>query len=128
MILKNWNPDFEKEQFGAKDVPEIKLSLVENDKIVYEIIFTNLSIYKFEFYRGKPHVSFSSTTMNPEDFQVLVSKKYDKYFVETANYWKSTKDCQDYPVELPCQVYTEISIFQVFTAEGEPTQWKFIFD
>jgi len=128
MINKNWNPELEREQFGAKEVPDIKLSLVENDKIIYEMIFTNVTIYRFEFSNGKPHVSFSLSTINPQDYQILISKKYDKYFIETTNYWRSCKDIQDHLIELPCQVYTQMYLSNGFKAEGDPTQWKFTFD
>jgi len=128
MINKNWNQELKREQFRAKEVPDIKLSLVENDKIIYEMIFTNVTIYRFEFFNGKPHVSFSLNTINSQDYQALISKKYDKYFVETANYWRSCEDLQDHLIELPCQVYTQMCLSNSFKVEGDPTQWKFVFD
>ena len=124
----NLFPDSEKRtQFGCKEVPDLKISLVENDKIVYEIVLDSLTYYYYSFNKEK-YLRFNIATINDKDYAILVSKKYDKYFVETRNYWRNAETGKDEIIKTPAQVYSKIDItYQLDVNNNDGTRWEFIF-
>lgn len=123
----NLFPDNEmRKQFGCKEVPTLKISLIENDKIVYEIILDSLTYYYYSFGKEK-YLRFEVATINDEDYAVLVSKNYDRCIVETRNYWRSAKTGEDEIIETPAQVYDEFNLVYRLRNDGEPTRWEFTF-
>ena len=113
------------ELFNIMDVPNIKIDFVENDKIVYSIYIDSVVYYAFSFEKYG-HTNFECTSISPEDFQVLTSKKYDKYFVTAEGYWRNIDTIQ--LVKTPTQVYSNMQFSYNISKNESPSKFMFIFE
>ena len=112
--------------YGCNDVPNIKISLMENDKIVFS--FENDSVIKYDYQYGtdKDILYITLCAMNPYIYHILISKIYDKYIIEGKNLWRSQKTEEDEQFENPARVFTNFSIQNCLNNE-DPTQWNLTF-
>ena len=117
-----------REEFGCKEVPTLRISLMDNNEIKYVIIIDSLSYYHYYFNNGESYLKIDVNLINDTDYAVLVSKKYDKYLVETRNYWRNATTGKDTIIENPAQIYHNISITYEINSNGDPTKWEFVFD
>lgn len=117
-----------RECYGCKEIPKIRLSLMEKDEIVYTMVLDALEDYDNEFGSEYRCIQFSACLMNAKDYAALVSKIYDKYIVEVQQYWRSAEDGKDYLVELPAQVFHDFSVRYKNAEGGDPTCWEFTFE
>lgn len=117
-----------REQYGCKEAPDIRLSLMDGNEVIYKMTLNTLVSHKMEFGSRYKRIQFSTALMNNKDYAVLISKVYEKYVVETQQYWRSAEDGKDHVVELPAQVFHDFEIEYETECEGEPARWKFTFE
>lgn len=117
-----------RENYGCKEIPNIRLSLMDKDEIVYTMVLNGLNDYDNEFGSKYKCIQFSASLMNDKDYVALISKIYDKYIVEVQQYWRSAEDGKDYLIELPAQVFHDFSIEYKNAENGDPASWEFIFE
>lgn len=112
--------------YGCKEVPNIKISLMEDDKIVFS--FENDGVIKYDYQYGtnKDILYITLCVMNPMTYHILISKTYDKYIIEGKNIWRSQKTGKDEQIESPARVFTNFSIQNCLNIE-DPTQWHLTF-
>lgn len=116
------------EEFGCNELPTLRISLMDNNEIKYVIIIDSLSYYHYYFNNGESYLKIDANLINDVDYAVLVSKKYDKYLVETRNYWRNATTGKDTVIENPAQIYHNISITYEINSNSDPTKWEFVFD
>lgn len=112
--------------YGCKEVPDIKISLMENNKIVFS--FENNGVIKYDYQYGtnKDMLYITLCVMNPMTYYILISKTYDKYIIEGKNTWRSQKTGKDEWIENPARIFTNFSIQNCLNIE-DPTQWHLTF-
>lgn len=118
-----------KNEYGVKEVPNLKISLIDGDKNIYTFFIDSViyyhHIYDTQVRKNECHVTASLIVA--QDLEVLLSRKYEKYVIETEHTFRKAETGQDEIVYLPAQLYNNLNIDYEMTAEGEPTKWEFIF-
>ena len=112
--------------YECKDVPNIKISLMENDKIVFS--FENDGVVKYDYQYGtnKDILYITFSVMNPYIYHALISKFYDKYIIEGKNLWRNRETGKDEQIENPARVFTNFSIQNCLNSE-DLTRWHLTF-
>ena len=113
--------------YGSKEVPNFKISLMDNDKIIYSFENDTAKYFYHNFNTNKESVRITFALMNPTDFAVLLSKKYDKYILEPTMTWRSSKTFEDEQIEAPARVFTNFEFFYEVGCEGDPIDWTMEF-
>ena len=124
-MIEQWEA---RERYGCKEIPNIRLSLMKKDEIVYTMVLDALEDYDNEFGSRYRCIQFSTCLMNDKDYTALVSKIYDKYIIEIQQYWRSAEDGKDYLIELPAQVFHNFNVKYKNVADGDPASWEFTFE
>ena len=110
----------EKENFGLKDVPNVRISVMENDEIVYSLVLDAVQSFDKDFNTIAGYtITIETALINPTDYAALVSKKYDKYIIETENIWQNINEIEDTVIEDPAALCTNFEIHYVTNYNGE---------
>ena len=115
--------------YETKDVPNVKISLMENNNIVYTVLLDTLSSYEKTFSTTRGHIiKLTSVLINPQDLAVLLSKKYDKYIIEAIRTWKNSKTFEDELIEDPAVPCTGFQVTYLSTfSKDEATEFNMTF-
>lgn len=109
--------------YGSKEVPYLKISLVDNDKIVYSFENDTVKYFYHNFNTNKESIRITFGLMNPTDLAVLLSKDYDKYILESTMIWRNSQTFEDEKIESPTRVFTNFGISYEVSYKGDPIDW-----
>ena len=113
--------------YGSKEVPNIKISLMDNNKIIYSFENDTVKYFYHNFNTNEESIKITFTLMNPTDFAVLLSKKYDKYILESTMIWRNSQTYEDEEIESPTRVFTNFKISYEVSYKGDPIEWTMEF-
>lgn len=113
--------------YGSKEVPNFKISLMDNDKIVYSFENDTVKYFYHNFNTNKENIRITFALMNPTDFAVLLSKKYDKYILESTMIWRNSQTGEDEKIESPTRVFTNFEFIYTANSRGDPIDWAMEF-
>ena len=113
--------------YGSKEVPNFKISLMDNDKIVYSFENDTVKYFYHNFNTNKEKIKITFALMNPTDFAVLLSKRYDKYILESTMIWRNSQTYEDEEIESPARVFTNFELIYTANLKGDPIDWAMEF-
>lgn len=118
-----------KNEYGAKEVPNLKISLIDGNELKYTFFIDSLKeyhhIYDTQTRKNECHVI--AGLIGKQDLEVLLSRKYEKYVVEAEHIFRSAETGEDEVVYLPAQLYNNLNIDYEMNPEEYPTNWEFTF-
>ena len=128
--IKIFDLNESKIDYGCKEVPDIKITLRDDNEEGYSIILDTIKDYIFKFHTNKEkrEIIFDSTLINPIDYQVLVSKPYHKYIIETVCYWRSSETGKDELIQNPAMVFDNMELSYELGSDDDPAVWHFEFN
>ena len=109
--------------YGCKDVPNIKISLMDDNEIKYTFKHNAVNSFFYQFGTDKEKMEILLQLMNPIDYAVLISKKYEKYIVESSTYWRNSQTGEDEIIESPARVFNNFKIYYTVDCYGDPIKW-----
>ena len=113
--------------YGSKEVPNLKISLMDNDKIIYSFENDTVKYFYHNFNTNKESIKITFALMNPTDFAVLLSKRYDKYILESTMIWRNSQTYEDEEIESPARIFTNFEFVYTVNFEGDPIDWAMEF-
>ncbi len=116
-----------KTPYECNDLPFIKISLMDHDEIVYEIESNNLIDYYESFSTDERRIELYFKSFNPEDYAVLTSKVYNKYLIESNNFWFNTETKEEEQIQHPTKVFDHFLIEQDLHSNKVSTAWHLSF-
>lgn len=113
--------------YGCKDVPNIKISLMDDNEIKYTFEHNAVTHFFYQFGTDKEKMEILLQLMNPIDYAVLISKKYEKYIVESSTYWRNSQTYEDEIIESPARIFNNFKIYYTVNYSGAPIEWHLEF-
>ena len=87
--------------YRNKEVPYIRISIMNNDTLIYRFALEDLNYYYNN--HGCSHsedcIEIHTPVINPKDYSVLVSQHYDKYVLDIQQIWRSAETGKDELIE-----------------------------
>lgn len=117
--------DFEK-KYTCKDVPEIKISLMENNEIVFSFENEYVIDYNYHYGTDEDMLCITLCALNPAVYHTLISKIYDKYIIEETTFWRNQENGKSEVFESPSKIFTNFSIQNNLDGVNF-TQWELKF-
>lgn len=114
--------------YGCKEIPYLRISLMENDEIVYSFALDTISYYETCFGKQENYIKFDTYVINPKDYSILVSKQYQKYIIEIKQIMRSAETSENELIELPSKVFSNLELSYSVNATGDPASWRFEFN
>ena len=116
--------------YGNKELPYIRISIMNNDTLIYRFALEDL-IYYYNNHDSsylEDCVEIHTRVINPKDYSILVSKHYNKYILDIQQVWRNGETGEDELIKLPSKIFTDMSIDCCNDSPaGDPTTWRIKF-
>lgn len=116
--------------YGNKELPYIRISIMNGDTLIYRFALESLHYYYNNHGCSylEDCVEIHTPVINPKDYSVLVSQHYNKYVLDIQQEWRSAETGKDELIELPSKVFTDMSIdYCNKNVSGDPATWRIKF-
>lgn len=116
--------------YGNKEIPYVRISIMDKDTIIYSFVLEDLNYYynKHGSSYLEDCIELHTSVMNPKDYAALASKHYNKYVIDIQQIWRNGKTNEDELIELPSKVFNKMRIdYGNKDLSGDPTTWKIKF-
>lgn len=114
--------------YGCNEPPYLRISVMDENKIIYSFALNSIKDYETCFGKQQDYITFNTPVINPKDYSVLVSKKYQKYLIEINQMMRNGETLKDELIEFPSKIFSNLELSYSANAMGEPVSWNFYFN
>ena len=118
-----------KDQCVIKDVPNLKISLIDGNELKYTFFIDSLKYYHhiYDTQIRKNECHLTAALISKQDLEVLLSRKYEKYVIEAEHVFRNAETGKNEIVYLPAQLYNNLNIEYELNVEDTFINWNFTF-